>query len=182
MPEVLDRHSPLAGLALAAAPDITLTEAPYQLRASFRGTVPAAASLAGRLGLDLPAHNRASTGQAGAILTLGPDEWLLLAGDAGIDLAALDVAVTEPHALVEISDRNIGLDIAGPRAADCLNAGNPLDLHIKAFPVGMATRTLLGKAEIVLWRTGPERFRIEVVRSFAPYVAAFLVEAAREYL
>jgi sarcosine oxidase subunit gamma len=41
----------------------------------------------------------------------------------------------------------------------------------------MCTRTILAKAEILLWRTGDETFRIEVARSFAPYVVAFLAEA-----
>ena len=50
-----------------------------------------------------------------------------------------------------------------------------------AFPVGMCTRTLFGKAEIVLWRTAPRPFRIEVWRSFAPYVLGCLDEACREY-
>jgi len=45
----------------------------------------------------------------------------------------------------------------------------------------MCTRTLFGKAEIVLWRTTPDTFRIEVWRSFAPYVLGSLAEAAREY-
>lgn len=52
-------------------------------------------------------------------------------------------------------------------------------MDVSAFPVGMCTRTLLGKAEIVLWRTAPEVFRIEVWRSFAAYLSAFLEEAAR---
>ena len=62
-----------------------------------------------------------------------------------------------------------------------LNAFNALDLHLDAFPVGMCTRTLFGKAEIVLWRTGEETFHIEVWRSFAPYLLGCLNEAAREF-
>jgi sarcosine oxidase gamma subunit len=31
-----------------------------------------------------------------------------------------------------------------------------------------------------LWRTGPETFRVEVARSFAPYVTKILALAARE--
>jgi len=34
----------------------------------------------------------------------------------------------------------------------------------------MCTRTVFAKAEIVLWRTQPEQFHLEVWRSFAPYV------------
>jgi sarcosine oxidase subunit gamma len=45
----------------------------------------------------------------------------------------------------------------------------------------MCTRTLFGKAEIVLWRTAPDAFHIEVWRSFARYVLDCLGEALREY-
>jgi sarcosine oxidase subunit gamma len=43
----------------------------------------------------------------------------------------------------------------------------------------MCTRTVLGKAEVLLWRTDAQAFRLEVWRSFAPYVAQFLGEASR---
>ncbi len=45
----------------------------------------------------------------------------------------------------------------------------------------MCTRTIFAKAEIVLWRTAPDAFRIEVWRSFAPYVLGLLDEAIMEY-
>ena len=61
-----------------------------------------------------------------------------------------------------------------------LNAGCPLDLDSTAFPIGMCTRTVLAKAEIVLWRTGQDVFHVEVWRSFADYVSSFLAEVARE--
>jgi sarcosine oxidase subunit gamma len=44
----------------------------------------------------------------------------------------------------------------------------------------MCTRTVVAKAEIVLWRTSEEIFHVEVWRSFAPYVTDFLAEVARE--
>ena len=71
-----------------------------------------------------------------------------------------------PHALVDISHRNCALEIAGPKAEDLLNTGCPLDLTPRAFPVGTCARTLLGKAEIVLWRIATDRFRLETWRSF----------------
>src|SRR5580658_180008 len=67
--------------------------------------------------------------------------------------------------------------LIAPEAATLLAAGCPLDLDARAFPVNMCTRTVLGKAEVVLWRTGTQQFRIEVWRSFAAYVCAFLAEA-----
>ena len=83
------------------------------------------------------------------------------------------------HSLVDVSHRQIGLIASGPAAARVLNAGCPLDLDLAAFPLGMATRTVYDKAEIVLWRRAATRFHIEVWRSFAPHVAASLAEAAR---
>jgi sarcosine oxidase subunit gamma len=50
-----------------------------------------------------------------------------------------------------------------------------------AFPVGMCTRTVFAKAEIVLWRTSVDIFRLEVWRSFTDYVARYLAQVAREY-
>ncbi len=45
----------------------------------------------------------------------------------------------------------------------------------------MCTRTLLAKAELVLWRRGPDVFRLELRPSFAAYAWDFLTEAAREF-
>ncbi|MFX8747406.1 sarcosine oxidase subunit gamma family protein, partial [Acinetobacter baumannii] len=79
-----------------------------------------------------------------------------LAEDGAVDAieaAFADRLGQEPHSLVDVSHRNTAIQIAGPAAADVLNAGCPLDLRLDAFPVGMCTRTLFAKAEIVLWRT-----------------------------
>jgi sarcosine oxidase subunit gamma len=46
----------------------------------------------------------------------------------------------------------------------------------------MCTRTLFGKAEIVLWRTGATEFHLEVWRSFSDYVVGCLREAARDFI
>ena len=84
-----------------------------------------------------------------------------------------------PHSLVDVSHRQVGLDVRGAIAARALSAGCPLDLRISAFPIGMATRTMFDKAEIVLWRREDSAFQVEVWRSFAPYLVAALTEAAK---
>ena len=43
----------------------------------------------------------------------------------------------------------------------------------------MATRTLFDKVEIVLWRRAEATFHVDIWRSFAPFLAASLAEAAR---
>ena len=114
-----------------------------------------------------------------AALWLGPDEWLLLRASAeDFDTGALML----DHALVDVSHRQIGLEITGPAAARLLASHVMLDLDLAAFNIGRCARTLFGKAEIVLWRKGAEAFHIEVWRSFAGYVTGLLGEACRDHV
>ncbi|NJR13786.1 MAG: sarcosine oxidase subunit gamma, partial [Phyllobacteriaceae bacterium] len=83
------------------------------------------------------------------------------------------------HSAVDVSHRNAALSVSGAGAADVLNAGCPQDLSLAAFPVGACSRTLLGKAEVVLYRMAQEQFHVEMWRSFAPYVADFIEDAIR---
>jgi sarcosine oxidase, subunit gamma len=153
----------------------------------LRGAAPAQDAAGQAFGLHLPreACRAARTGEhAGerAALWLGPDEWLLLAPEeAGAALGnAIAAALSAlPHSLVDVSHRQIGLELSGSHAATLLAAGCPLDLYADAFPAGMCTRTMLGKSEITLWRVAPDTFRLEVWRSFAAYVCGFLAESAR---
>lgn len=112
---------------------------------------------------------------------LGPDEWLIGGPEDDADeiARAVETALGErPHSLVAVSHRNVAIEISGPLANEALNSGCPLDLSDPAFPAGAATRTLLGKAEIVLMRAGVEPvYRVECWRSFATYAQGFLVEA-----
>ena len=148
---------------------------------------PAARAAAGKaFGLSLTdSPCRASTSGNHAALWLGPDEQLLLgpAEDAemlGAGLAAALAGIA--HSLVDVSQRQIALQLSGPHASAILNTGCPLDLDPAVFPAGMCTRTLFGKADIIMWRTGAADYRLEVWRSFADYVSALLLEAARDFV
>jgi len=135
------------------------------------------------LGLTIsPTACRAATAPNNlAALWLGPDEQLLLGPERCDIAAALGPALRAlPHSLVDVSHRQTALQASGPDATVLLNAGCPLDLDPSAFPVGMCTRTVLAKAEIVLWRRGPDVFHVEVWRSFADYLSSFLAEVVRE--
>ena len=122
--------------------------------------------------LDMPV-NRASKSGPRLAARLGPDEWLLVApaGDAP-DFSALE---GRHHSLVDVSHRYAAFAVEGESAPLILAAGCPLDLHPDSFTAGSATRTLLGKAEIILWRLGEApSYRVECARSFAGYVERFL--------
>jgi len=125
---------------------------------------------------------RAATTGIRSALWQGPDEWLLLAPE-GQQVLIKDAFATAfgstPYSLVDVSHRHGGFEIVGSNAAFLLNSGCPLDLHCTAFPVGTCTRTLVDKAEIVLWRKSENTFHIETWRSFCCYIWRELHAAAQ---
>jgi sarcosine oxidase subunit gamma len=179
----LKPRSPLEGFAFPAGPRFALSEGPPAARFILRGGEAVRVACGMVFGAEPPSElGPASESGGRAALWLGPDEWLLIADSA--DAAAIgdvleSVLEGTAHSLVDVSHRQIGLIASGPAAARVLNAGCPLDLDLKAFPVGFATRTVFAKGEIVLWRRAETTFHVEVWRSFAPYLAASLAEAAR---
>jgi sarcosine oxidase subunit gamma len=179
----LEARSPLQGFALPTGARFTLSEAAPAARFILRGGEPVRVACGMAFGVDLPSRLGPAGESAGrAALWLGPNEWLLIADATNAaDIGAMLESVLDgtAHSLVDISHRQIGLVASGPAAARVLNAGCPLDLDLKVFPVGFATRTLFDKVEIVLWRRAEATFHIEIWRSFAPHLAGSLAEASR---
>ena len=165
-----------------------LTSLPAARRFAFYGNAAAQAAAAQVWGADFSREPcRATVNGSRATLWVGPDEYLLLdTRDGGpaedSQRPALERALAGvPHALVDISHRQFAVEVSGPHATAILNAACPLDLDLGEFPVGMCTRTVLAKADIVLWRTREAAFHLEVWRSFAGYVDGILGEIAAEY-
>ena len=184
MPDLsLARRSPLE--RFAAGRGAALTALPAATRFVLRGRPAAIDAAEAAFGQTLPRTAcRATQTERRAALWLGPDEWLMLAPDD--EAAPLFATLTEaigaaPHSLVDVSHRQVAIEISGPDVEAVLNTGCPLDLSLDEFPVGMCTRTIFGKSEIVLWRTSAAGFRVEVWRSFAAYVWRMLEEAGREF-
>lgn len=178
--------------SIATSIDVAVTEA-VSIRSVFadarlslrvgEADVKAVGGAAG-FNLDIPINSQASA-SARCAARLGPNEWLLIDGERSAEAVVPEIEGVLSgcfYSLVDIGHRNAGLEISGRHAADVLNSGCPLDLSNVAFPVGAATRTLFGKAEIILIRlAGRPHYRIECWRSFAQYVHEFLREAAREF-
>jgi sarcosine oxidase subunit gamma len=164
-------------------PALRLINLPSCTRLILRGRAVAIAAATIPLGFALPLQPCHSvTSEQRSALWLGPDEWLILTAASDPLAAALTHAMHGlAHSLVDVTHRQCAIGLNGEAASDVLNAGCPLDLNETTFPIGMCTRTVLAKSEIVLWRIGIAAFHLEIARSFAPYVRAFLLEAARDY-
>ncbi len=155
---------------------------PDKARFNLRAGADHRSACAGAFGCDLAVEiGAAASGEWRHALTLGPDEWLLLAPEDDRDpiveaFSALGPGV--PHSLVDVGHRSVTIRIAGPGARDALNSGCPLDLS--AIPVGGCTRSVFHKAEVVVLRLDADDFRLEIVRSFAEYVWSLLERAVDE--
>lgn len=175
----IERHPALAGREVTTA-GVKLAVLPPAERISLRVPEMSATALSRALGVSLPKAPKTSASNAGrTALWLGPDEWLII-DEAGGDPLADCASVKALHSAVGISHRNVAIGVSGPAAADVINAGCPQDLSLATFPVGAASRTVLGKVEIVLLRTQEDTFRVECWRSFSDYVLAFLAKAATD--
>ncbi|TIM25967.1 MAG: sarcosine oxidase subunit gamma family protein [Mesorhizobium sp.] len=173
----VERRPALAGQELSVT-GVTLAVLPPAQRISLRAPDASVAALSKALGVNLPRKPKTSAAKAGrTALWLGPDEWLVI-DEMGKDPLADCAEVTVLHSAVGISHRNVAISVIGPAAAATINSGCPQDLSLDVFPVGAASRTILGKAEIVLLRTATDAFRVECWRSFSDYVFTFLSEAA----
>jgi sarcosine oxidase, subunit gamma len=175
----------VSALADAAGPAI-IRPLPGAARFSLRLREEDAADTAEAAGfrVDQRLNSFAARGER-LSLRLGPNEWLLIGPEADGEAIAAEIAATlgeRFHSLVDIGHRNVAIEVRGAHAADVINAGCPLDLSGASFPTGAATRTILGKAEIVLLRQDDTpTYRVECWRSFATYVHDFLAEAARDF-
>lgn len=176
----LQSVTPLGGLALPSggAGVARLGEARTLARLALRADAEASRRIEAALGLGLGRPiNRASVTETCVTLRLGPDEWLILADperDPWLVAHIADAAGDMALSLVDVTHRHAGLVVEGPDVEAVLAAGCALPLDGSAFPIGRATRTLLAKTEVVLWREAAQRFHLEVARSFVPYVVGIL--------
>jgi sarcosine oxidase subunit gamma len=191
-------QTPLAGFAerfadasQASGGELDLREETLWHQVNLRIDPAAGPSLTGVLGGPLPLEpNSITSTDHGQIVWLGPDEWLVISPDRRSDLeAAIRSAAAAPVSVVDVSAARTVLRLSGPAARDVLAHGCGLDLDAAKFPPGTCAQTRLALANVVIiaphdQSAGFERspsLLILVRPSFAPYLAAWLLDAATEY-
>ena len=158
-------------------PPVTVEVVPLAARFSLRLRAANREAAGAALGVALP-HRIGRTASAGGLraLCLGPDEWQIDGPEAGaVRGAPLDGI---PHALVEVTDREVTFGLEGPGVLDLLSIG--IAREVGRMEVGRGARTVFDGVQAVLVREGEERFTLSVWRSFAPHVEELLHRGARE--
>jgi sarcosine oxidase subunit gamma len=120
-----------------------------------------------------------------AALWLGPASWLLVARSAA---ALVDYAPTRDAlnatggALFDLSASRVAWTISGPRAADVLAKGCPLDFHARAFAAGTCAQSVFGRINVLIDKRDDEpTFTAMVARSFERDLWHALCEASAQY-
>ena len=155
---------------------VSLTEVARGLRLSLRVRPEGRAQAGAALGLTLPEKVGAiAQGAVFRALCLGPDEWQIDAA-AGTALPAMPAGL--PHALVEITDREVTWRLEGPRVTELLSIGIVRD--VRRIAPGTGCRTAFDSAQAILVRESETAFTLTVWNSFAPHVGELLAIGLRE--
>lgn len=136
-------------------------------------------------GLTLPIEPNTVVSGEHDIYWLGPNEWLLVGGQA--DTSRLTIALTDElerqHVAVnDLSGGQFTYRLRGESARQLLSKGCALDLHPGVFAHGACAQTGLAKASVILRPLhGDSGFDLLVRRSFSDYLWQWLLRAGDEY-
>ena len=140
-------------------------------------------ALAAWLGIQPPGP----TGQAihtaqGLLMRTGPEEWLLVAEQAGDLTAQLRRQVgADVGSVTDLGHARCRIRIEGGRCRDSLSKLYAIDLREPAFPVGQGRLTGHHHVPALLHRTGVDEFDIYVFTTYALDQLQALEDAALEY-
>lgn len=174
MPD-LPQHRPLLAGASAGGPDLRLQALPEGHLLQVMGPLDTS-GLAGHL---------AQAGLAGSsIRPAGFRQWFVAGDDALAPAAIAALAAGLKAAGAALSDQSHGrirIGLSGPGAAAALATQTAVDLDPTAFPEGRSAMTMIGHISAQISRTGPDRYEVTVLRSFAESLwhdLALVVESA----
>jgi sarcosine oxidase subunit gamma len=186
------RRSPLAHRAPIEGEGVRIAERAFVGKFTLRADPHEAVErLRVALGIGLPFDaSTSSTNGETSFLWMGPDEWMLVTAPGEAEARsreALDVLAGTHHQLVEVSDYYTIVEVAGGRARELLMKLTTLDLHPRAFRVGMVTGSVFGRANATIWQVaddggdGGPVFRLFIRWSMADYLWCLIADAGRQW-
>ena len=115
---------------------------------------------------------------------LAPGEWLLLV-DSHTQTAALESRLRDAlpghFAVVDVSGGQTLINLSGPAVADVMKKSCVYDFSAAHFPAGRCVQTVFAKAGALVAKTADGSLDVIIRRSFADYLAEWLLDAGREY-
>lgn len=130
----------------------------------------------------LAALRHLSGGDANAVRTFGPDQWLVVTDQptSHSDLQAY-LARFVPRAFgIDQSHGRIRIEVSGRAVTSVLAKGTAIDFD--GMTIGQSAMTLMGHISVHLTRTEPGTFELIVLRGFAESLWNEIAEMAAEFL
>lgn len=177
---MLERRSALAGFKPVSSPEVSLGEARgFTLTQAAVFTQDAETAIAAVAGPLPQATDTALASQGRIIFRTGPLQFWLVGPD-GDDLAQ-HLRAAGSCIVTPLSHSRTRIFVEGPAARPVLAKGIALDLHETVFTPGKFAMTGLHHTPVLLHCTGPSRFELYAMRTFAANVWAWLEDAALEF-
>ncbi len=196
----LEIHSPLETRNEIKYKGLNIKEIPLQGKITLRGgdnisglnsipSLPFMKAVKKSLQIDLPISPLTSTSAIDKdkdilqVFCISFDEWLILCNLSKVEsiMNSLKGELSDlHHALVDVSDYYISLDLNGEWVEDLLSYGITLDLNLASFPIGKGSYTDWHHANIFLIRQAKLQFQIIIRWSMAQYLYSYLEESAQE--
>lgn len=191
MPEGAFQHlaERLASGSVPGTDGVQLSEIALPAQINLRGDAGEAAFRRGvqsDFGLELAIQANTFT-RNGALrcLWLGPDEWLIVdpKGSAEDLVGRLHGALAGQHvSVIDVTAAHAVLRLTGKHAREVLAKACPLDLHPRAFRPGQCAQSNFARTQaIIALDDDAPLFHLFVRRSFAEYLAQWLLDAMGEY-
>jgi sarcosine oxidase subunit gamma len=170
---------------------LVIKEAPLCTHLNLRGSAQDqsfVAAIEAVLGIAVPVEPGSyHANQQHSIYWLGPDEWLLVSQTAAAELeAALRQALSGHIAIVDISGAQTLINLRGTASAvqTVLKKSSVYDFGAWSLAekgAGRCAQTTFAKAGAVVSNRSDGSFDLIVRRSFADYIARWLLDAGQEF-
>lgn len=140
-----------------------------------------------RYGIRLPQTPAYSDARGIAFIATGPQCWLATAEAGGYAFStSLRHAAGDLASISDQSDGYVVLRLAGAKVRETLSKLVPIDVHPRAFPVGMAVVTVAAHIGVTMWRVADEvgatsAFELALYRSMVGSFWHVLWESAAEF-
>ncbi len=127
--------------------------------------------------------NRVVSIEQESIYWLGPSEWLLVSPYSRKDelKQALDKHLSGHVAVVDVSGGQTMLNLQGEHVHEVLMKSSVYDFHPDNFQPGKCVQTTFAKAGALVSKKNDGSFDLIIRRSFADYIAEWLIDASKEY-